>query len=351
MNRTFPLLLLMVACLRPSEGHVDLDAIVGDETAEGSTLSIDGGLGAIHRLGAAEATVWAAAPILELDLDPAVTPFTLEVRNVVSDAELTLDGVPVAPEAPSGPETWVTWVLDGPGRVRVAPPDANDLSPYRVAVLSDIQSAIGEVQDIYGRMNEDDSIRFVISTGDLTDNGTFDQLVRFQEEMEQLSVPLYSTAGNHEVPGPENWHDLFGPFSVYFEFRGVAYALVDSSNATIDPAEMDQLRPWLDAHVGGPHLFLTHVPLLDASGLRSGAFRSRNEAARLINLLAESEVDALFFGHVHSYYAYSLGGIDTYISGGGGAIEEELDGIARHYLAVDVDPAIGIQSVGLVRVD
>jgi len=351
MNRAFPLLLLIAACLRPSEDHVALDAVVGADSIEGSTLTIDGGLGAIHRLSANEAVVWAAAPIVALDLDPASTPFTLEVRNVIADSTLTLDGVPVAREAGDSPPTWGRWVLDGPGRVRVAPADEGERTPYRVAVLSDIQSAIGEVQDIYGRMNADDSIRFVISTGDLTDNGTFEELLRFQEEMESLSVPLYSTVGNHEVPGPENWHDLFGPFSTYFEFRGVAYTLVDSSNATIDPAEMDQLGPWLEAHIGAPHLFLTHVPLFDASGLRSGAFRSRNEAAALVNRLAEAEVDALFFGHVHSYYAYSLGGIDSYISGGGGAIEEELDGIGRHYLTVDVDPAEGIQSVGLVRIE
>lgn len=350
MRRALPLLLI-VACLRPSEGHVALDAVVGDAAAEGSALRVDGGLGAIHHLGAAEATVWAAAPVLELDLEPAATPFRLEVRNVLADAQLTLDGAPVAAEPAEGPATWRTWVLEGPGRVRIAPADALDRGPHRVAVLSDIQSAIGEVQDIYQRMNADPTIRFVVSTGDLTDNGTFEQLLRFQEELEQLSVPLYSTAGNHEVPGPEHWHALFGPFSVYFEYRGVAYSLVDSSNATIDPAEMDQLRPWLDAHVGAPHLFLTHVPLFDASGLRSGAFRSRNEAARLVGLLAEAEVDGLFFGHVHSYYAYSLGGIDTYISGGGGAIEEELDGIARHYLTVDVDPGSGVTNVGLVRVD
>jgi Icc protein len=349
-ERMLPLLVLLAACLRPSEGHVALDEVVGDGAAEGSTLTIDGGLGAIRRLGANEALVWAAAPVIELELDPADLPFTLEVRNVLPDAELTLDGAPVAGEVGPVP-TWIRWAIDGPGRLRIAPPDAASPGPYRVAVLSDIQEAIDQVQDIFGRMNEDDSIRFVVSTGDLSDNGTFEQLVRFQEEMESLEVPLYSTAGNHEVPGPDAWHELFGPFSSYFEFRGVAFALVDSSNASIDPSEMDQLRPWLDAHVGEPHLFLTHVPLLDASGLRGGAFRSRNEAARTVNLLAEGEVDALFFGHVHSYYAYSLGGIESYISGGGGAIEEELDGISRHYLTVDLDPATGIQNVGLVRVD
>ena len=344
------MVLAFAACLRPSDGHVALDEEVGREAAAGSSIAVDGGLAAVRTLAADSAVLWAASPVLTLTVQPASTPFTLEVRNLPADAELTLDGVPVTRTRSPLP-TVHAWSLPAAGQVRIAPPDAAAPGPYRVAVLSDIQSAIDEVQDVFGRMNEDPSIRFVVSTGDLTDNGTFEQLARFQEELELLDVPFYSTVGNHEVPGPEEWHALFGPFSSYFEYRGVAYSLVDSSNATVDPTELTRLRVWVDAHEGSPHLLLTHVPLFDAAGLRSGAFRSRNEAARLVNLLAEGDVDALFFGHVHSYYAYGLGGIDAYISGGGGAIEEELDGIGRHYLTVDLDPATGIEDVGLVRID
>ncbi|RKG95450.1 metallophosphoesterase, partial [Corallococcus carmarthensis] len=38
-------------------------------------------------------------------------------------------------------------------------------------------------------------------------------------------------------------------------------------------------------------------------------------------------------------------------SGGGGAIPERFDGVGRHFLAVDVDPSVGVRDVGLVRVD
>lgn len=349
MRRLLPFAALVAACLQPSSRHVDLDEEVGFATEAGSTLTIDGGLGAIQNLTSSAATIWSASPVLELDVAPAITPFTLEVRNIPADAELVLDGTAIV-RSPSEVPTAGVWRLDVGGQVRIAPPDAATPGAHRIAVLSDIQEAIGEVQDIFGRMNADTSIRFVVSTGDLTSSGTFGQLERFQEELELLDVPFYSTLGNHEVPHPGSWHTLFGPFSSYFEFRGVAYSLVDSSNATVDPRELEVLRGWTDAHVDEPHLFLTHVPLFDYAGLRSGSFRSRNEAARLVDVLAEGDVDALFFGHVHSYYAYGLGGVDAYISGGGGAAEEELDGIGRHYLVVDLDPT-GIQSVGRVTVD
>ncbi len=353
MKQTWMLIaLLAMSCLRPSEDHARFDREVGRSELPTTSVVEEDGLAAVRVLSETEATLWAASPVLHLQVR-ASGMFRLTVRNVLSDAVAVLaDGTQIEREPDTIP-TVATFVLDldGEQTIRVAPTDAEDLGAYRVAVLSDVQEAIGEVQDIYDQMRADPEIRFVISTGDLTESGTRGQLERFQRELESLPFPLYSTVGNHEVPGPEAWHDLFGPFSSFFRYRGVAYSLVDSSNATIDPSVLDdRLQPWIDAHEGTPHLFLTHVPIFDASGLRSGAFRSRNEAARLVQRLAAGDVDALFFGHVHSYYAYSLGGIDTYISGGGGAIQERLDGIERHYLTVDLDPE-GIQSVGLVRID
>ena len=54
---------------------------------------------------------------------------------------------------------------------------------------------------------------------------------------------------------------------------------------------------------------------------------------------------------MHSYYAYSNAGIPAYITGGGGAIPEQLDGIGRHYLTVDVDSVRQVSEVAVVRVD
>jgi hypothetical protein len=93
------------------------------------------------------------------------------------------------------------------------------------------------------------------------------------------------------------------------------------------------------------------VPPLDPAGLRGGAFRSRGEAGKLLQKLGNGQVDALFLGHIHSYYAFSAAGVPSFISGGGGAIPETLDGIDRHYLRVRASPERGIEDVAIVRVD
>ena len=97
------------------------------------------------------------------------------------------------------------------------------------------------------------------------------------------------------------------------------------------------------------------IPRLRTSPERGRGFgevrpplRACHDAQRLAE--GRGRVDALFLGHIHSYYAFSVAGIPTYISGGGGAIQERFDGIERHYLKVRAS-ARGIEDVAIVRVD
>ncbi|MFK8000429.1 MAG: metallophosphoesterase [Polyangiales bacterium] len=346
-------ILLAASCLRPSEHHERLDEQVGMTEVGGLRIDGDGSM-AIRFASAAEVVLWAGAPRLRLRIEGITEPLQLRVMNTLPDSQLNAGGGVVTRQN-GRRRTEGLWTLlptmDGAELV-IESADADDPVEHAVGVLSDIQEAIDNMAEIVDRINQDE-LRYVISTGDLTNNGTRGELLRFQQELERLDVPFYSTVGNHEVPGPENWHELFGPFSGFFVQNGVAVSLVDSSNATIDPDLHTRMLEFADANLNAPHLFLTHVPLLDASGFRAGAFRSRNEAARVIQELSARSVDAIFFGHVHSYYAFSLGDVPTYISGGGGAIPERLDGIERHYLRVNLDPdsETPIDGVTFVHVD
>jgi predicted phosphodiesterase len=71
----------------------------------------------------------------------------------------------------------------------------------------------------------------------------------------------------------------------------------------------------------------------------------------LVARLASGKVDLTLYGHIHSFYAFANAGIPAYISGGGGAIPERLDGIGRHFLTIDVDPVSQLFQVAVVRVD
>jgi Icc-related predicted phosphoesterase len=166
-------------------------------------------------------------------------------------------------------------------------------------------------------------------------------------------VPLFATLGNHELGADELYfQQMYGRGSFHFTFRDVAFTLLDSASATIDPRVYGSLERWLASGRDRAHVVAMHIPPFDPVGTRNAAFASRAEASRLVAQLAEANVDVTLYGHIHSFYAFANAGIPAYISGGGGAVPERLDGVGRNYATIDVDPARGrIESVGVVRID
>ena len=347
-------LVLLVCCLLPASERVELDRSVGRAQAGGASVEVVDGLAGVRLFDGKVLELWAQAPAFDLVLD-GESALRVDLLNCMRDARLVNGKVTLAPTGQVGDHV-ASCRFELPagsaGTWRYGPLDAALDEPFDFAVLSDIQRAVDKVQDVFGRINEDPDLRFVVSTGDLVNTGVRDELVRFQREMKTLRVPMFSTVGNHEMgASPKHWHYLFGPFNPHFVFKGVHYSLVDSGNASIDPHVYDWLDDWLGAAEQEVHVVLTHVPPIDPVGLRGGGFRSRKEGAKLMQKLGTGRVDALFLGHIHSYYAFSVAGVPTFISGGGGAIEEQLDGIGRHYLKVHARPHKRLDDVAIVRID
>lgn len=349
------LLVALACCLLPADERVELDRQVGERQTDEQTVFIRDRLAAVRAVASERIELWAQAPELELALTRNVSgPLRLDILNCARDSMLVWSGGSVIASRVDDHLASCRFDLPAVGSetLRVGPPDGGVDGPYVFAVLSDVQRAIDRVHEVFERMNQDPELRFVVSTGDLVNTGARDELEQFQRELQRLGIPFYSTVGNHEMGAdPHVWHELFGPYNVHFGFKGVRFSLVDSGNATIDPHVYDWLDGWLEGARDEVHVVLTHVPPLDPVGLRGGGFRNRKEGAKLMQKLAEGRADVLFLGHIHSYYAFSVAGVSTYISGGGGAIEERLDGIQRHYLRVQVTPHQRVESVAIVRVD
>jgi predicted phosphodiesterase len=306
--------------------------------------------------------LWLQAPAvsLEIDVPAGVVQFEVIADNVLDDAALTATvpaaGVGIAPITglPVHRKGWLVTppAAGGTLTLRIAPADADTAGPWRFVVFGDVQEAIDRVQDIYRRMAQDPAVRFAIINGDLTESGSEAELRRFKDNMAGAPFPMYATLGNHELGTRDDlFQDFFGRGSFSFAFRGARFSLLDSASATLAPAVYHWLDGWLAAGADRFHVVAMHIPPLDPVGVRNGAFASRLEANALLGRLAAAGVDLTLYGHVHSFYAFSNAGIPAYISGGGGAIPERLDGIGRHFLTIDVDPATQLCQVAVVRVD
>lgn len=357
---------LATSCLEVARSRAEDDLAVGRAESAAVAVRVDDGLACVRELGPGVVWLRAQAPIFggELEVRDAAAELELRLTNVLADAtvEATSDaGAPLAVREARGPgrkekRFVVTLPPAGGGarrlRFRVRTPDEADPRPYRFVVLADVQEAIDTVHEVYARIDAVPDARFVIFSGDLTRQGGEDELTAFEREEEHLGVPLYATVGNHELGADRVvFQERYGRASTSFDFRGVRFTLLDSASATIDPLVLDRLEGWLDGALARPHVVAMHIPPLDPVGVRNGAFASRMEAAALLERLARGQVDATFYGHVHTYYAFANAGIPAYVTGGGGAIPERMDGIGRNFLTVTVDPARGVDEVALVRVD
>jgi 3',5'-cyclic AMP phosphodiesterase CpdA len=201
-------------------------------------------------------------------------------------------------------------------------------------------------------MNVEPDVRFLLGAGDLTRRGTVAELERYQRELLGLDVPYFTTMGNHELgTDPPPYQDYFGRDNFQFVFKGVAFTLLDSASASLDPTVYEWLDGWLDGARSQVNVVSMHIPPLDPIGVRNGAFGSRAEAAKLLSRLAEGLVDLTVYGHIHSYYSFENAGIPAYISGGGGAIPERFDRIGRHFMVFEVDPELGVRETHRVDID
>jgi 3',5'-cyclic-AMP phosphodiesterase len=347
----------LLGCERPSQDRAIKDREVGHSSSESIDVHVSGGLAAVRALAAGRVTLWSSAPGFELELvSHREQTILLEVENAMPAAELSsvATGTPLLAEPGDNPtkKRWEVRLPLGSLRLRLATPEASTPIAFRFALMSDVQEAIDDVQDIFQLMNAQPDLDFLLGAGDLTRRGTVEELERFQYELEALSIPYYTTLGNHELgTTPPPYQDLFGRASFQFVYRGVYFTLLDSGSATLDPLVTEWLDGWLAAGRSSVHVVAMHVPPLDPIGVRNGAFGSRAEAAALVADLAEAGVDLTLYGHIHSYYAFDNAGIPAYISGGGGAIPERFDKIGRHFMVFDVDPVLGITGARRVDVD
>ena len=354
---------LVASCLDVAEGRARRDLEIGRASQADIRVEVEGGLAAVRHLAPRDLRLWASAPTLSLRLTTGASgggAWDVRIENILPDAVLiaeTQTGVSLPVEATTSPiPTERTFRVDLPANEEVTfslgAPDRASLSPWRFAVFADVQEAIGGVQDIYKKMNTTPGIRFALISGDLTSQGTPEELEEFQREMKTLAFPCYSTLGNHELGTRDDlYHDYFGRGNYAFDFRGVRFLMLDSASATLDPLVYTWLPGWLEGGRDRLDVATMHIVPIDPVGSRNGSFASRAEADKLLLQLARGGVDQTFYGHIHSYYAFENAGIPAHITGGGGAIPERMDGIGRHFLTVDVVPPSTIEQVAIVRVD
>ena len=296
----------------------------------------------------------ANAPEVCIDLvsgDPSGRTVAVTLENVAGESEL--ENAQVSQRGPKSLSFSVDLPPGGTATVCTRLSGAGQAQPFRFAWVGDVQGGYEK----FGRIREDLNLRpeidFVLFAGDVTQNGTQEEIDDFVRAADALARPWYSVFGNHETTfgHGEEFQRSVGRLNAAFDYKGARFLLVDTASATVDERVYRFLREQLSA--AGPALRVAamHVPPLDYEGLRDAGFSSRSEAGRMLSLLAGGGADLLLCGHLHTLRFSGNAGIEVVVSGNGGAgIADRLDGTGMHYLSVLARPAEEKVEVSVVRV-
>jgi len=352
------LVLAVCACTRPGEQRAEAELSIGQAALADASIDIAGGLAAVRWFTDHRIEVWSQTPDLHFSLvlgNTAGGEWTIIARNVLVDAVLTVGGTTFTRDPGEYPTVGIFHVTlpAGTHELRIAPPDADIVEPFKVASMADIQTALPTVDDVFEAIDAVPDARFVIAMGDITERGLVEEYELFERQLGTLTIPFYTTLGNHELWADfARFHERYGRGSFHFEFKGAAFSFVDSGDAGLDPLVEEWLDSWLADARDRLHIFLTHIPPIDPVGMRYGGFRSEQDGRRLLGRLVDGNVDLTLYGHIHTFIQFENAGIPAYISGGGGAEPMKWDGIDRHFLVVDIDASTNaVRGVELHRVD
>jgi len=191
-------------------------------------------------------------------------------------------------------------------------PDFGD--EYSFVIVSDIHIEDGDafgleklkkvVDDSHGK------IKFLVATGDITQNGAEEDIQKFFEIAVTLGIPCYPVIGNHDIyfKNWSNWKNLIGSTRYRVDSRDTTMFFLDSANAFLGKEQLD----WLESEIktAGKNTFVfTHSNLFVDSLVMLQQFTDVRERARVMSILKD-RCDIMFMGHMHKRVIREAGGVE-----------------------------------------
>ncbi|MDR0561744.1 MAG: metallophosphoesterase [Spirochaetaceae bacterium] len=180
---------------------------------------------------------------------------------------------------------------------------------YEFLVLTDTHIQDGNAFGLENLASVINDARFVVILGDITQNGSEKDILKFISIAETLGVPCYPVIGNHDIYFNNwyNWRDHIGSSSYRINGSNTTLFILDTANAWVGNAQIK----WLDKELetAKPHIFIfTHTNLFVEHIIDLQQTTDIRERARFMSLL-DGRCEAFFTGHVHRRIIKTFGGV------------------------------------------
>jgi predicted phosphodiesterase len=184
---------------------------------------------------------------------------------------------------------------------------------YSFIVVSDIHIYGQDDADEFAKIkNYIDDAKFVVVTGDVTDDGTEEQIQRFINAASTFGVPVYPVVGNHDVytDRASPWKKLIGSsmYRIDSESSSTSLFVLDNANGSFG---YDQLK-WFENEIKSSkkHCFVfAHENFFfEGSPPDFEHTIDINERALFMSLL-KNHCDIMFMGHLHKRIVKEYSGV------------------------------------------
>ncbi|MDP4187980.1 MAG: PQQ-binding-like beta-propeller repeat protein, partial [Bacteroidota bacterium] len=176
---------------------------------------------------------------------------------------------------------------------------------FQFAVVSDTHigsnNSVEDLRLTVKDINENDSLSFIIFSGDLTEFGTDMELHLAKQIIDSLNKPYYIIPGNHDTKwsesGGNSFKKVFGAETFSFRFKGFWFIGTNSGpNMRMGPGQIPKENiVWLDSLLfaqkgkNTPVIYVNHYP--PASDLNNGY--------EVIDRLKKHNIQLTLSGHLH----------------------------------------------------
>ncbi|MXV49529.1 PQQ-binding-like beta-propeller repeat protein [Pedobacter sp. HMF7647] len=186
---------------------------------------------------------------------------------------------------------------------------------FKFAHVSDTHigsnNAADDLRRTVNDINANDSLKFVVITGDITDFGADTEIRLAKQILDSLNKPWYIIPGNHDAnwseSGSNTFKKVFGAETFVFTYGGYLFAGTGSGpNMRMGPGQVPRENiVWLDSVLnrmkqpGMPLIYLNHYP----------QDSSQNNWYEAVDRLKKRNVQLILCGHGHQNHTYSFDGI------------------------------------------
>ncbi len=201
-------------------------------------------------------------------LRPALSLWLLSIALLISTAAAVTGCAGNGTVSTRQPET-VQVLTDATATV----PQGAQAPSYTFAVCGD-NRAEGIENGVFPRIIESARAKgaaFIVNTGDITGDGSLEELTLYRDVTSASGLGFYSVPGNHDVGSggvSAAFENVIGPLYSSFDFGGDHFILLDNADdrVGIDAAQMQWFVADIAANAGRNHQFIfTHIPVADPS--------------------------------------------------------------------------------------